>query len=268
MSSVAVVTDSSSLISPSAAASLGVDVVHAAVTLDDEPFDELTSSLDWFYARVRAGAAVAAREPGPEELAQAYERAARRGVEGVVSVHADTRASGTAASAQVAGQVAPVPVAVVATPTIGFGVAICVRAAAEVVLAGGSATDAVLAASHAGALVQNVFVEQGTRGGRVPTVGGWSLRRFVDGAASEIWECGSIEEAVGRTTSLALHGDGELAAAVGHAGLELEAAADRLAHALAASERVAQVERYRVGASVGAHTGPDTFGAFWWPTRP
>ena len=66
-------------------------------------------------------------------------------------------------------------------------------------------------------------------------------------------------------SSLALGDEGPLAIAVGHAGSALESEADRLAHALARAESVFEVERYRVGASVGAHTGPDSFGLFWWP---
>ena len=50
--------------------------------------------------------------------------------------------------------------------------------------------------------------------------------------------------------------------AVGHASRGVEAAADRLAHDLL-RESVGAVERYRVYPSVGAHTGPDSFGAFW-----
>jgi len=272
VSTVGICTDSSSLISAPAAASLGVDVVPIAVTLDDEPFDELTSSLDWFYARLRAGARVTTSQPTPFDFAVAYERAVARGAESVVSIHLDARVSGTVAAAEIAAREAPVPVRIVDTKAVSFGVALCVRAAAEVAVSGGSAADAILEATHFGGILQNAFVARGSRGGRVPTVGGWSLLRFADGAASELWECGSTDEAVQRTMSLALHGDEPLAAAVGHAGRELEGAADRLAHALAASDRVTNVERYRVGASVGAHTGPDTFGAFWWPvtsaTRP
>ena len=44
-------------------------------------------------------------------------------------------------------------------------------------------------------------------------------------------------------------------------------AADALAVLLASSPRVIGVERYRVGAAVGAHTGPLSFGAFWWPSE-
>jgi fatty acid-binding protein DegV len=265
VSRVGICTDSSSLIPASAAASLGVDVVPVTVTLDDEPFDELTSSLDWFYARLRAGATVTTSQPTPFDFAAAYERAAARGAESVISIHLDGRVSGTVSAAEVAARDAPVPVRVVDTHAVSFGVALCVRAAAEVAVRGGTAGDAILEATRFGGILQNAFVARGSRGGRVPTVGGWGLLRFADGVASEVWECGSTDEAVDRTMSLALHGDEPLAAAVGHAGRELEAAADRLARALDASERVTRVERYRVGASVGAHTGPETFGAFWWP---
>jgi fatty acid-binding protein DegV len=262
---VAVCTDSTSLLSAPAAASLGVDVVSASVTLDGDPFDELTSSLEWFYERLRAGAEVTASEPSTAAFAAAFARASARGAESVVSIHADARVSGAVGAAKHAARAAPAPVTVVDTQAAGFGVALCVRAAAATVAGGGSAQDAALSAIRFGAALQNVVVARDTRWGRVPTVGGWTLSRFADGATSPIWECGSIAEAVVRTVSLARHGVSQLGAAVGHAGRELETAADELAHALAAMERVRSVERYRVGASVGAQTGADTFGAFWWP---
>ena len=40
---------------------------------------------------------------------------------------------------------------------------------------------------------------------------------------------------------------------------------DELAAKLASSAFVGELERYRVGPAVGAHTGPFSFGAFWWP---
>ncbi len=53
--------------------------------------------------------------------------------------------------------------------------------------------------------------------------------------------------------------------AVGHAAAASEPAADDLVGALADSASVTELERYRVGPSVGAHTGPLCVGAFWWP---
>jgi DegV family protein with EDD domain len=265
MSRVALCTDSSSLLSSAAAASLGVDVVPAPVTLDDEPFDEDMSSLDWFYERLRVGGVATTSQPSPAEFVHAYERAAARGAETVVSIHLDSRVSGVVSSAETAALASPIPVTVVDTKTVSFGVAVCVRAAAHAAARYDSAGDAVLAASRLGARMQNAFVALGSPGGRVPTVGGWMLFRFAEGAASPVWECASEMEAVERIASLVLRGGRQLAA-VGHAGRAQEVTANRLAHRLAEDESVLAVERYRVGASVGAHTGADSFGAFWWPT--
>jgi hypothetical protein len=55
-------------------------------------------------------------------------------------------------------------------------------------------------------------------------------------------------------------------AAVGHAAASTDPAADALAGSLASLAQVVGVERYRVSAAVGAHTGPLSFGAFWWPS--
>jgi len=60
--------------------------------------------------------------------------------------------------------------------------------------------------------------------------------------------------------------DGEVRAAVGHAAAATEAAADALTLAVESLTHVESVERYRVGAAVGAHTGALGFGAFWWPS--
>ena len=264
MSRVALCTDSSSLLSSAAAASLGVDVVPVPVAVDGEPFDEDMSSLDWFYERLRAGGAATTSQPSPAEFLRAYERAAARGAETVVSIHLDSRVSGVVSSAETAALASPVPVTVVDTRTVSFGVAVCVRAAAHAAARHDSAGDAVMAASRLGTRMQNAFVALGSPGGRVPTVGGWMLFRYAEGAPTPIWECASETEAVERIASLVFRGGRQLAA-VGYAGRAQKAAADRLAHRLADAEPVLAVERYRVGASVGAHTGADSFGAFWWP---
>jgi DegV family protein with EDD domain len=261
---IAICTDSSSLLSASAAATLRVDVVPVPVTLDGEPFDEDMSSLDWFYERLRAGAAATTAQPSPSDFVAAYDQAAARGARTVVSVHLDARVSRTVSAAETAAHLSPLPVTVVDTRTLSFGVSVCVRAATEVVAAGGSAGDAALAAARLGARMHTAFVARGSRGGRVPVLGGWTLFRFADGVAEPIWECASEAEAVERMASLALHDVEPIATAVGHAGRALEPAADRLAERLA-DAGATSVERYRVGASVGAHTGPDSFGVFWWP---
>jgi fatty acid-binding protein DegV len=262
---VAICTDSSSLLAETVAASLGVEVVPVPVTLDDEPFDERVSSLDWFYERMRAGAPATTSQPSPDAFADAYARAASRGARSVLSIHLDSRISGIAASAELAAREAPVPVRVVDTRTVSYGVALCVRAAVEAAAAGGLAADAALAALRLGGAIENAFVALDSPGGRVPAVASWTVFRFAHGGSERLFDCTSLTEVEGRLAELALDTDEPLLAAVGHAGRSVEATADQLAHRLARSDHVVGVERYRVGASVGAHTGPDSFGLFWWP---
>lgn len=240
------------------------------MTLDGEPVDETTSSLDWFYERLRAGAVATTSQPSPAEFAHAYERAAARGARSVLSIHLDSRVSGIVSTAELAARDAPVPVRVVDTRTVSFGVSLCVRAAVEAAAAGGLVADAALAASRLGAELENAFVALGTPPGRIPEATGWTVYRFLGGAARRMYACASPREAIARMSELVLAGAAPLSAAVGHAGRTVEAPARELAHTLARSEGVASVERYRVGATIGAHTGADSFGVFWWPaaTRP
>jgi fatty acid kinase fatty acid binding subunit len=265
MSMPTICTDSSALLTPSRAASLGVEIVPIAVALDGEPFDELTSSLDWFYERMRAGAQATTSQPSIGEFAAVYERAVQRGAESIVSIHLDARISGTVSSAEAAAAAVEVPVLVVDSRTVSFGVGLCVRAAAAEVAARGRAGDAGRAASRLGAALQNGFVVRGGPGGRIAPDEGWTVYRYEHGAASRITVCPTLTEAVPVLVGLALDGDVPICVAIGHAGREIEPAADELGRRLRDSGQAVEIERYRVGASVGAHTGADSFGLFWWP---
>jgi fatty acid-binding protein DegV len=237
--------------------------VPIAVALDGEPFDELTSSLDWFYERLRAGAQATTSQPSPAEFATVFERAAERGAESIVSIHLDSRISGTVSAAEAAALSAELPVVIVDTRTVSFGVGLCVRAGAAALAAGGAAGDAARAASRYGAGIQNAFVVRSGPGGRVPHSEGWTLFRYQHGAATRTSVCASLTEAVAELVVLAVEDGPPLSAAIGHAGREIEPAADELARRLRNAHGVLDLERYRVGASVGAHTGADSFGLFW-----
>ncbi len=260
MSRVEICTDSSSLLSAEAVERLGVEVVPIAVSLNGDPFDEREDSLDDFYDGLRAGAAATTSLPSPADFTAAYERAAARGADAVVSIHLDGRTSGTVGAAELGARSAPIPVTIVDTRTASFGVGACVRAAVEVTRAGGSADDAAGAARSFGAALENVFVARLAPAGRVPLTETWTLLSFRDGASVPVAESASVAEAVEAMAAYPTDGG---SAAVGHAARELKSSADELARAV--EERGRTVERYRVGAAVGAHTGPDSFGLLWWP---
>ena len=267
MSRVAICTDSSALFPHGVVARLGVTVVPIAITLDGAPFEERDDTLDDFYARLRAGAKVTTSQPSPWAFLAAYRHAAAGGASEVLSIHLDARVSGTLGSAELAARDAPIPVRAVNTSTVSFGVGLCVRAAAEALADGGSAAEATRVAVSAGSLLRNVFVAHSGPPGRLPRASGWSLLEFAEGRA--------VPSAAGDGLSGALEamaarvgggeGEGPLRVAVGHASSSMEHAADALALALASMPHVVDVERYRVGPAVGAHTGGLSFGAFWWP---
>ena len=265
MSEIGVCTDSSALLPTGVPARLGITVVPIQITVSGNPYGGGEGEIDDFYEQLSAGASVTTSQPSPGALLDAYTNAAAAGAREVLSIHLDARLSGTTASAELAAREALVPVTVVDTKTVSFGVGACVRAAAEAVIAGASATDAVAAARRLSSQLQNVFVAPGAPAGRVGDTEEWSLLEFVDGRAQHLAACGSVWEAIELMTGRIRAAPGPIRAAVGHAGKVVESPADALARSLAGSPLVLEVERYRVGPAVGAHTGPYSFGAFWWP---
>ncbi|MCP9487024.1 MAG: DegV family protein [Gaiellaceae bacterium MAG52_C11] len=264
MSRVVVCTDSSALLSAHDVARLGIEVVPIALTLDGEPVRG-DLDADEFYARMAAGVSVATSQPSPMEFAAAYAALAARGVQSVLSIHLDERVSGTAASAASAARDATIPVRVVAIETVSFGVGLCVRTAAEAMAAGATARAAETLARTLGSTVRNVFVAPGAPAGRVSQPADWTVLTFAAGETRPLAACESITDAVEVMVEHILKAVAPIRVAVGHAAAATEPAATDLAAALAESDVVAELERYRVGPPVGAHSGPLSFGAFWWP---
>jgi fatty acid-binding protein DegV len=258
-------TDSSAQLPARVAAALDVDVVPVGIALDGEPFDETELEPDVFYDRLSRGARAATSQPSPGRFAEAYARAADRGARAVLSIHLSGAVSGTVGAAELAAREAPLPVAVVDAGTVSFGVAACVLAAAEVLAAGGSAGNAVASVERLGPTLRNAFVAGGAPGGRVPAARGLPVLSYVGTNAEAFGAAESLEDAAHMIASRVLEEDGPIAAAVGHADRATAASAELLMDALKRSTRVVELMRYRVGPSVGAHTGPLSFGAFWWP---
>jgi fatty acid kinase fatty acid binding subunit len=262
---VAICTDSSALFPAGVAERLGVIVVPIAITLDDAPFEEQDETVDEFYALMSEGAQVTTSLPSPGAFLETYARAAADGATECLSIHLDARVSGTVGSAELAAREAQIPVTIVDTETVSFGVGLCVREAAEAIAAGASAAAAADAARRVGATLRNVFVAHRGPSGRVPDAAGWAVLEFTAGKAEALGAHDTIGEAIDAMVARVSAEDRPVSAAVGHAGSATEPAADALALALASLAQVDEVERYRVRPAVGAHTGPFSFGAFWWP---
>lgn len=265
MSGVSLCTDSSALLPPAVARRLGVAVVRTRIAVNGDPWNGGEQEIDEFYERLSAGARATTSQPSPGSFLDAYVDAAERGATEVLSIHLDARVSGAVGSARLAASEAPIPVTVVDTGTASFGVAACVRVAAHALEEGGSVDDASRAVRTFGSTLRNVFAVGDAGGGRLPEVAGWAVLEHVDAESRLLETCSGPEEATGVMCERVLGANSRVRVAVGHASRATERVAGELASVLARAPTVAGGERYRVGPEVGAHTGPLSFGAFWWP---
>jgi hypothetical protein len=114
--------------------------------------------------------------------------------------------------------------------------------------------------------MRSIFVTASAPDGRVTAAEGWAVLSFEDGAATPDAVYASPAAATEAMAAGVLSDARARAAAVGHAAAAVLPWADALADMLEGDPATGTVERYRVTPPVGAHTGPLSFGAFWWPT--
>ncbi len=260
---VGVVTDSSAQLPSSLASQRAVDVVPVTVVVAGEAHPEQDLGADDFYRRLADGQPVSTSTPSPAAFTAVYDRLARAGAGEVISLHLDGRLSGTVGAARLGAEGASIPVHVVDTRQVSFGVALCALRARAALDDGAEARVATAAALRLGAALRNAsFVATPPTGGRVGVHD--ALIEVVDGRAASLGPVRDAASAVERLAALVLGTNRPVSAAVGHAAGHVEPAADRLAELLGRAATVREVLRYRVGPSVGAHSGGDTFGCFWW----
>ena len=276
---LALVTDSNAQLPPELAQRYGVTVVPLTVTVDGTPYlegEELDA--DAFYARFEGGATpvVATSQPSPGHFARVYERLAAGGATEILSIHIGSDVSGTCNSARIAAGSSPVPVRLVDTGTASFGIACCVWEAAEVLAAGGSIDDAAAVAAELGPTIGNVFTVRALdlprAGGRLAAGAAAApatipILSLVAGEMKVVGQAADVDEAAGAMASYALAAGSSLRIGLGLADTAAAPLWQALEARLEGAPEVEEVVRYRIGPSVGAHTGPGTAGAFFYPAR-
>ena len=275
-------TDSNAQLPPELRKRYGVEVVPLTVTVQGVDYLEWVDlDADAFYAYFEGGAApaVATAAPSPGRFAAAYEALAGRGATAILSVHIGSTISATLNAARLAAQDAPVPVRLVDTGTASFGVACCVWEAAEAVAAGASLDEAATVAEGVAARTGNVFVVQAVdlvrRGGRMGAAAQDALEddavpvlRLVGGSYQPVAQARSVDEAADAMAAAVLGGGERLRVGISVADAAGAPVRQALERRLAGAPEILDLVRYRVGPSVGAHTGPGTAGAMWYPASP
>ena len=280
---IGLVTDSNSQLPAELAERYGVEVVPLTVTVDGTEYLEgVDLDADAFYARFEGGRPiVSTAQPSPGRFAEAYEAVADRGATEILSVHIGSSVSGTVNSARLASQVSPVPVRIVDTGTASFAVSLCLWAGAEAVAAGATLDEAAAAAERAGATVGNVFVvgalDVARAGGRLAgDVAGDAgaaipVLTLAGGVMQQVERCADLEE-VADVMAGYVRGAGSagpaLRVGVGLSDRDTLPLVTALEDRLRDAPEVRELVRYRIGPSVGAHTGPGTVGTMFAPTSP
>lgn len=272
---IGLVTDSNSQIPPELARRYGIEVVPLTVTVDGaDHLEGVDLDADAFWARFRSATpSVSTSQPSPGRFAEAYRALAERGADEILSVHIGSSVSGTVNAARLAADAAPVPVRVVDTGTASFAVACCAWEAAEAVAAGASVDEAAAVAEAVAVTVAMVFVvkalDLARSGGRLArgaeATGTVPVLTMVGGVMDVVDHAADLDEAVETMATRVLSAGADLRVGIGVADAGADPLARALTRRLAAAPEVADLVRYRVGPSVGAHTGPGTVGAVYYP---
>lgn len=278
---VGLCTDSNSQLPAELAERYGVEVVPITVMIDDEEYLEgVDLDADDFYAMFTDGRSpvVTTSQPSPGQFALAYEALLDRGCTEILSVHVAASVSGTLNSARLAAHRLDVPVRLVDSGTASFGVACCVWAAGQALEGGATLDEAAAIAENLAPNIGNVFIvgaldlvrvggraasdarDQSNDGEGVPVL---MLR---DGRVEVVERVATIIDAVNSMAAIAIRWGTRLNVAVGAGDREAQPIADALAAAVGETASVDEVIRYRVGPSVGVHTGLGTAGCFMFPS--
>ncbi len=273
---IALVTDSNAQLPLSLRERYGVRVVPLTIVVDGAAYREgVDITTGEFYERLEAGAMVKTAAPAPGTVLGVFEEAVAAGADRILAVHIGSNVSGTLNAVHVASRGVPVPVDVVDTGTAAFAVACCVWAAGEALAAGGDAAEAAGAAKRVAGEVGNVFVagalDLARRGGRLaPDVvagpaAGVPVLALEGGVMREIAHADDVEAAV---EAMSRYVAGFAPGRALRVGLGDALAPDLVAELeadLAPLGLVEEIVRYEIGPSVGAHTGPGTVGAVFYP---
>jgi len=271
---IALVTDSASMLPPAWKARDDVFVVPMTVVLDGHPAREGVDldSAD-FYRRLAAGAAVSTSAPSPGEVLDAYHLAVAAGADHIVSIHTGGDYSAVVDAARIAAREVGCPVEIVDTGTASFPVALCVAAAADAGRAGADADGVAAAAQATAAVVDSIFIvgvpDRARRSGRLPVgleiEGATTLLTLGPGGLAEHGTASGLADALDRMAEHLRTLAGATSLRVGVGDADRPGAGDHLASLVEGAPGVAEITRYEIGPSVGAHSGAGTVGAVWAP---
>lgn len=270
-----IATDSNSQLPAVLADRYDIAVVPITVTVDGVEYREgVDLDADAFYALWGDGQPeVSTSQPSPGVFIETYERLAAQGATEILSIHVASSLSGTLNSARIAAEAVDVPVRLVDTGTMSFGISCCVWEAAEALASGSTLEQAAITAEKLAPAIGSVTVLQAlefTRGqGRMvedlpADADGIPVLAIVDGQTEVLGEGRSVDQ-LSRLMVDRMTASGEpIRVALCIADASAAPFYEAMEALLVERPNVVDLVRYRVGPSIGAFTGPGAAGGFWY----
>ncbi|GAA1863609.1 DegV family protein [Asanoa iriomotensis] len=268
--SVAVVTDSTAYLPPSAPAAL--TVVPLTVVINGVEGSEGVDVTPAQVARALGGRrfSVTTSRPSPAAFAAVYQRLLDHGASAVVSVHLSAHLSGTVEAARLAAAEVGPAVTVVDAKSTGMGLGFPALAASAAAAKGGDADSVSRAAVEAAERTSTLFyvdtLEFLRRGGRINAASallGTALSvkpilNVVDGAIVVRDKVRTASRGLARLVDLAVEAADDTAVDVAVHHLDGAERADHLASTLTErlGDRLRDCYVTEIGAAVAAHVGP------------
>jgi len=275
VSKICIVTDSTSDLTPSQAAALGVTIRPLSVVFGDRVYlDGVDIKPDTFYTMLASSSTLpTTSQPSPGEFVELYESLFASGCDTIISIHLSSGLSGTCQAARQAAEHLSKDIRVVDSRSISVGIGVQVMAAAEAIKAGGTVDD-VLAAietsrkNHEVLFTLNTleYLAKGGRIGKAKSLLGSLLNikpiiRVDDGIYVDAGKARSQKQALDQLVALF----SELAHGrkVKRIGIAVGAATEAGLHLKEKMQAEFGVEPSfgQVGPVIGVHTGPGTVGA-------
>jgi len=270
---VHIVTDSTSDIPPAQAEALGITIVPLTVFFGEEAYlDGVELDNAGFYRKLQESSSLPrTSQPSPAAFQEAFIRLIKEGADGILSIHLSSKLSGTYQSACTARDTLPehvkkVPIEIVDTLSVSMGMGYMVIQAAEQARQGVSLEEIKAHVLDLSARIRILAVldslEYVKRGGRI---GG--ARAFLGNMLSvkpiiavKEGEVTPVEQP--RTRSKAYARIAQLVSEMGpleqlFIAEASEEVGQQLAQALKATYQ-GEIPDYKLGAVLGAHTGPGT----------
>ncbi len=278
--SVGLVVDSSSQMSGALIERYGFVVVPMTVTIDGvEYLEGVDLDADGFYGHWADGhvPVVETSQPSPGRFIEAYRRLVEAGATELLSVHITASMSGTLNSARLAADSIDVPVRLVDTGTASFGVSCCAWAAAQALSVGWNVEESARLAEERAARLRTSFIvgvpSLTDRSGRADGLDietaaehGVPVLAMSGGELDVLATVDDVDAAVDAmvvdTLAWTPSADDGLRVAIGTSDATSRPVAESLTDRLTGAPGVVEVVQYRIGPSVGAHTGPGTAGLF------